>query len=116
LRKNKDITKKTKYDKELKALEEIYKKERNTPTSDKMFNNTSLLPSQNKTMKSPEIKFIEKESQSSEISNEQTNDSSDETVNNKYLSEIDQYYENILQDSLPDFEDAIKRTLIKVKQ
>jgi|LauGreDrversion4_2_1035121.scaffolds.fasta_scaffold211844_1 hypothetical protein len=118
LRKNEEETKKSKYDVELKALEEIYQRERNSTTSIKMFNNTStsLLPSQNKTKNTPEIKFIEKESQTTGNSLELKNDSSDEIVNNKYISEIDQYYENILQDSVSDFEDAIKRTLIKVKQ
>lgn len=116
LRKNEERTNKYKYDIELKALEEIYQRERNSTASDKMFKNTSLLPSQNKTKNSPEIKFIEKETQTTGNSLEQKNDSSDEIINNKYLSEIDQYYENILQDSVSDFEDAIKRTLIKVKQ
>lgn len=113
LRNNEEKMKKSYSDEnELKSLEDIYQKERNRTIADKMFNNaTSVQKNLNK--KTPEIKFIEKESPITVDLTEGKNESIDETMSNKYLFDIDNYYENLLKDSVSDFEDALKHTLRK---
>jgi hypothetical protein len=97
---------------ELKKLEEIYKIEKNKPISKLNVNNTKQI----KLVPTPPKKIIKKltvkysdSGPKQEIVKVKNNAVAKEEVN-PYLSDIDKYFSNILEDSRTDFIEALSKT------